>query len=328
MRLAALLTMACTGLAVAGCGSAARLPVAGSRPKPGTAVVATVGSLQYLNDTTLGRAFTKSTGWGYRGRSADALAVSGVTGKHPPNVVESIGTQPFQVHGHSLSRWYVQYAATSMVIAYNPDTRYGAQLAAIARRQRPLPSLFPLLAQPGLRLGRPAPGSDPQGAAFIQMLELAQKAFHLTPGIVTKILRGPASATASPQIFSPAALVRRLRAGRLDAISAYRSEAVQLHLRYIPLSSGIDLGLPSRERLYSTVSVRLANGTIIRGQPLWVNITTIGKPSPAATSFVAFVLSSGGLELHYQGGFRILSPKGVGPIGAIPKPVRDELGQT
>ncbi len=241
MRLAALLTLACTGLAAAGCSSASGSVASGARPHDGTAIVATSGSLQYLNDTTLGRAFTKATGYGYRARSADTLAATGFTGRSRPNVVESVGTQPFQVDGHRLSSWYVRYAATSMVIAYNPKTKYGLQLAAIAHHPdlehdpKVLASLFPLLAQPGLRLGRPAPGFDPQGTAFIEMLELAQRQYGFPASLIPKILRGPVTATTGPQIFNPYTLVHRLQAGQLDAIAAYRSEVVQLHLRYIPL---------------------------------------------------------------------------------------------
>ena len=331
-RLAAVLILACTGLAAAGCSSASGS--AASARRHGAAIVATSGSLQYLNDATLGRAFTKATGWRYRGRSADALAASGPAGRSQPNVVESVGTQPFAVHGHRLSRWYVQYAATSMVIAYNPATRYGAQLAAIAHRPdlarnpKVLAGLFPLLARPGLRLGRPAPGSDPQGTAFIEMLELAQRQYGFPASLIPKILRGPVTATTGPQIFDSRTLVHRLQAGQLDAIAAYRSEVVQLHLRYISLPSAINLGDPSRKQLYGSVSVPLAGGTVAHGEPLVINITTVGKPSEAAQAFVAFVLSAGGLALHYQGGFHITSVIAFGDRRAIPATIRNELAQT
>jgi molybdate/tungstate transport system substrate-binding protein len=330
MRLAAVLTLACTGLAAAGCSSASGSVASGARPRDGAAIVATSGSLQYLNDTTLGRAFTKATGYRYRARSADTLAAAGPTGRSLPNVVESVGTQPFGVHGRRLSSWYVQYAATSMVIAYNPETKYGAQLAAIAHNPKLLPRLFPLLAQPGLRLGRPAPGFDPQGTAFIAMLELAQRQYGFPASLIPKILRGPVTATTGPQIFNPYTLVHRLQAGQLDAIAAYRSEVVQLHLRYIPLPPAINLGdpSPSRRQLYGSVSVPLADGTVAHGEPLVINISTVGKPSAAAQAFVTFVLSAGGLALHYQGGFRITSITAFGDRGAIPAAIRNELGQT
>ena len=331
LRLAAVLTLAGTGLAAAGCSSASGSVASGARPRDGTAIVATSGSLQYLNDTTLGRAFTKATGYRYRGRSADALAAAGPAGpagRSRPNVVESVGTQPFAVHGHRLSSWYVRYAATSMVIAYNPETRYGAQLAAIAHNPKLLPSLFPLLAQPGLRLGRPAPGFDPQGTAFIAMLELARRQYGFPASLIPRILRGPVTATTGPQIFNPYTLVHRLQAGQLDAIAAYRSEAVQLHLRYIPLPKTIDLGQPSRKQLYGSVSVPLADGTVAHGEPLVINISTVGKPSEAAQAFVAFVLSAGGLSLHDQGGFGVHSITVFGDRSAIPAAIRNELGQS
>jgi len=322
-RIAALLTVAGVGLALAGCG-AAQPPMAGSRKRPGVASVAASGSLQYLNVRTLGAAFTKSTGYAFQNRSADGLAEAG-SSKHAPNVLENVGPMPAQIAGQKVSRWSVQYAATSMVIAYNPRTPYGARLAAIAHNPSLLPSLFTLLQEPGLRLGRTDPNADPQGLAFIEMLELAQRQYHLPADAVSKILRGSPSAATGSQIYNPYMLVPRLQAGRLDAISAFRSEAVQLHLRYIPLPSTINLGSPARAPLYRTVSVQLADGTVVHGQPLLVSIAMVGRPDPAALAFVSFVLSPGGLALHYQGGFKIFHLTVTADASAVPRPIRNEL---
>ncbi|MGH3259255.1 MAG: hypothetical protein ACRDOU_28295 [Streptosporangiaceae bacterium] len=72
------------------------------------------------------------------------------------------------------TNWYIQYAGTSMVIAYSPTSKYASQYKAYADGSKPLSGLFTLLETPGLKLGRTDPNIDPQGRDFIYMLELAR----------------------------------------------------------------------------------------------------------------------------------------------------------
>jgi molybdate/tungstate transport system substrate-binding protein len=327
LRRGALLALiSAAGLAAAACGGVATGPAAS---RAGTADVAYAGSLTYLNEKVVGPAFTKATGYGYTGRGAGSLALSQEirAGEITPSVFESIGGAPIEALEPRFTSWYIQFAASPIVVAYNPGSRYAGELRAIADGTRPLADLFRLMASPGFRLGRTDPNLDPQGQAFVEMLMLAQRQYHLPAGIVSRILRGAAGSPDSPTIFDETALEPRLQAGQLDAASAYLSQAVQLHLPYISLPPSISLGDPGRAAHYATASFRLRDGTLARGRPLTVCITTIGRNGLAAAgSFVAYVLSPAGRALLRHGGYVLLKPTVYGPGGAVPAVIRHELG--
>ncbi|MBS4728198.1 substrate-binding domain-containing protein [Mycobacterium sp. SM1] len=327
-KAATALAAALAAVGIAGCGQSSPGTGGGVPKHEGTASVAYAGSLENLNEKTVGPAFSKATGYSYRGRGAGSSALSQEikSGEITPGVFESIGAGPIEALEPKFTTWYVQFAASPLVLAYNPASRYASEFRDYAAGKKPLGGLFQLLATPGFKLGRTDPNVDPQGAAFIEMLMLAQQRYHLPGDIVTKILGGPPSSSKSTEIFEETALEPRLQAGQLDAASAFLSQAIQLHLNYIPLPGDINLGDPAQAAHYATASFPLANSTVEHGKPLVVDITTIGEPDRAAAAFVAYVLSKDGLALHRAGGYTLLTPTAFGDVGAIPAVVRHELG--
>lgn len=336
----ALLAVACTTLAAAGCGSggspgsasdaAPGSPAASAPGRPaGTADVAYAGSLENLNEKVVGPAFTKASGYGYSGRGAGAVGLSQEikAGEITPNVFESIGAKPITALEPKFTSWYVRFAASPLVVAYNPASKYASQFEAIASGKKPVSDLFTLMETPGFKLGRTNPDTDPQGAAFAEMIELAQRQYGLPASAVTTILGGPAASASSAEIFSETALEPRLEAGQLDASSAFLSQAVQLHLHYISLPPAINMGDPAQAASYAKATLTLANGTVDTGAPLTVDITTIGSTDKAAAdAFVAYVLSKTGLAQAKAGGYTLLTPTAFGNTGAIPSAVASELG--
>ena len=225
------------------------------------------------------------------------------------------------------TKWYVQYAGTSMVVAYNPNGKYASQFKAIADGSEPLKNLFTLLQTPGLKLGRTDPNVDPQGRDFIYMLELAQAYYHLPSDTVAKILGTTDFGTASsPQIFAESSLDSTLESGQLDAASAFVTQAVELHLAYIPLVPQINLCCAQYASLYKTATVKLANGMTKSGSPQVIDITIIGKPTNAGTAFVKYTLSPAGLAQYKAGGFTVLTPKLTGSASSVPAAISSELG--
>ncbi|HEY6275739.1 MAG TPA: extracellular solute-binding protein [Streptosporangiaceae bacterium] len=320
-----LLVIACAGLVAVGCSSSSSSTPA----KPsGTANVAYAGSLANLNEKVIGPAFTKATHYSYLGRGAGSKALSQeiLAGEISPNVFESIGGKPIEaLYPKKFTSWYVSFAASPLVVAYNPNSKYASDFKAIASGTKPITDLFTLMEQPGFKLGRTDPNLDPQGEAFILMLMLAQKQYHLPANTVTKIIQGQPASANSPTIFEETALEPRLQAGQLDAASAYLPQAIQLHLPYITLPNTINQGDPALKTTYEGVSFKLASGDVAQGKPLVVDITTIGKKDQAAAdAFVAYVLSPAGLALHKAGGY-VLLPR-VASGTAIPASVSKELG--
>jgi molybdate/tungstate transport system substrate-binding protein len=346
---AALVGISCIALAAAaGCSSssstsATSTPAAsasgGSSPTAtsgsgakvsGTASVAYASSLEYLNENLVKPAFTAATGAGYTGtgNSSGTLEQYIASGEISPNVFESVGGDNITPLEPKFTKWYVQYAGTSMVLAYNPKSKYASEFKAYADGSKPLSGLFTLLAStPGLKLGRTDPNTDPQGRDFIYMLELAQSYYHLPSDTVAKILGTSDFGSAnSSQIYAESSLDSTLQSGQLDASSAFITQAKELHLDYIPLPTAINLGEASLASQYAKASVKLTNGDTKTGSPQVIDITIIGKPTPAAEAFVAYTLSAPGLAQYKQGGFQVLTPTVFGDKSAIPSPVLSELG--
>jgi molybdate/tungstate transport system substrate-binding protein len=336
----ALLTIACTGLA-AGCSSSSSTSAATSSSssasasasasaKPtGTASVAYASSLTFLNEKVVAPAFKTATGFGYSGyaNASGTLESDIAAGEIHPNVFQSVGSDNITPLQPKFTTWYIPYAGTNMVVAYNPKSKYASQFKAIADGSKPLKDLFTLLQTPGLKLGRTDPNVDPQGRDFIYMLELAQSYYHLPSDTVAKILGTTDFGTASsPQIYAEGSLDSTLESGQLDAASAFVTQAVELHLAYIPLVPQINLCCSQYASTYKTATVKLANGMTKSGSPQVIDVTIIGKPTPAGTAFVKYTLSPAGLALYKAGGFTLITPTVVGTASDVPAAITSELG--
>jgi len=319
------LVAAAMAVVLAGCGTVA-VPSSGpAHRRAGTADVAYAGSLQLLNEQTVGPAFTRATGYAYEGRADGSFGLSQEirSGEIAPNVFESIGAAPITELQPKAGRWYVQLASSPLVVAYNPHTAFSAELRSIARGTKPLSDLFTLMGSPGFLLGRTNPETDPQGQAFYEMVELARARLDLPADTVSRVLGPPDNAS---QVFAETALDARLEAGQLDAASAFLSQAVQLHLPYVALPAAIDFGDPALATAYDAVTLTLDGGTVVHGVPLVVDVTTLGTgDAAAAQAFVAFVLSAPGRRAFERAGYELLTPRVVGDASAVPPGVRRAL---
>jgi len=326
--------LACIGLAAAGCGASSSSKSQGgsshsssSAAKPsGTANVAYASSVEFLNEKVFGPAFEKAEGFTYSGHAGASgeLEADITGGELLPNVFESVGGDNITPLEPKFTKWFVQYASTSIVLAYNPKSKYASQFKAFASGKEPLSKLFTLLTTPGFKLGRTDPNIDPQGRAFIYMVELAQMKYHLPASIVAKILGGPPADAKSSEVFAEASLDSTLQSGQLDAASAYLNQAVELHLPYITLPDDINLGNPADADNYAKAHITITGNVAKSGSPLALDVTTIGTPTPAAIAFVKYLLSPAGLALYKQGGYRVLTPTLTG-TGA-PAEITSELG--
>jgi molybdate/tungstate transport system substrate-binding protein len=326
VRLGALLCIMFIALAMTACSSS---PKSGGSTKKGTVSVAYASSLEYLNEKDAGPAFTKAEGYPYtgQGNTSGNLETDIAAGEIHPNVFESVGGDNITPLEPKFTKWYVQYAGTSIVLAYNPHSKYASQFKAFADGTKPLKDLFTLLETPGLKLGRTDPNTDPQGRDFIYMLELAQSYYHLPSDTVAKILGTSDYGTASSsQIFAESSLDSTLESGQLDASSAFVTQAIELHLDYIPLPAAINLGSFADAAQYAKTSVTIKGNQTKHGDPQVIDITLIGKPTPAGIAFVKYTLSQAGLAQYKAGGFTLLTPTVTGDSGAVPSAIKSELG--
>jgi molybdate/tungstate transport system substrate-binding protein len=291
--------------------------------------VAYAASLSFLNAKVANPAFTAAAGYTVTGRAGASgdLEAQIASGEISPNVFESVGGDNITPLAPKYTKWYVQYAGTSMVLAYNPKSKYASQFKAIANGTKPLSDLFTLLQTPGLKLGRTDPNVDPQGRDFIEMVELAQSYYHLPTDTAAKVLgTSNFGSASSSEIYAESSLDSTLESGQLDAASAFVTQAIELHLSYIPLPAAINLGSAADAAAYKKAKVTLANGKTKSGSPQVIDITTIGTPTPAAIAFIKYTLSQAGLAEYKQGGFTLLTPTAFGTTSAIPAAIQSELG--
>jgi molybdate/tungstate transport system substrate-binding protein len=343
VRIAAVAGLAAAAVAVAGCssssspsgGSSASASASGSASAPakptGNVNVAYASSLQFLNEKMVSPAFTKAEGYKFvgHGGASTELANDITGGELTPDVFESVGGDNIKMIEPKFTKWYVQYAGTSIVVAYNPKSKYAADFKAYADGSKNVCGLFSKTLQTsGLKLGRTDPNIDPQGRDFIMMVELAQSYCHLPASAVSKILGTSDLATSSsPQIFAESSLDATLQSGQLDAASAFITQAVELKLPYIKLPDQINLGSAAEKAAYAKATVKVKKGKVYKGSPQVIDITTVGaKPSAAAIAFVKYTLSGAGLAQYKAGGFTVLTPKLTGSMSDVPAAIRGELG--
>ena len=141
------------------------------------------------------------------------------------------------------------------------------------------------------------------------------------------MVSSPIASSTSSQIYAESSLDATLESGQLDAASAYYTQAIELHLHYIALPTAINLSDMALGSQYAKATITTGSGStksVHSGEPLVLDITIIGKATPAAVAFVKYTLSSAGRAQYAAGGFTLYTPTGFGT--GIPSAIKSELG--
>ncbi|MEY9858632.1 molybdate/tungstate transport system substrate-binding protein [Catenulispora sp. GAS73] len=222
-----------TGLLLAGCSSSKSSPKAGagssSTPTSSSATsasgsvpgatgpvkVAYAASLANLMEHDLGPAYDKATGGDFQGNAAGSTQlVSEIKGKvKQADVFISASTDANtgligDANG-GWETWYATFATAPLVIAYNPNSKFAADIKSKPWNQ--------VITESGFKMGSTDPKLDPKGKLAAQALTKDNL---------------PASAV---QVFPEEQLVGRLQSGQLDAGFFYSSEAAELNIPTVPL---------------------------------------------------------------------------------------------
>lgn len=272
-------------------------------------------------------AFQAETGYTYEGEARGSVQIANmmIDGLRKPDVFVSAGTIPLMKLTNitdPLAEWLVKFSSAELVIAYHPNSRYFNDLEKARIGEIPW---YEVLSNSDLKFGRTDPELDPKGYYIIIAAELANK-YYNDSGIKQKILgedRNPS------QIFPEETLKTILEQGQLDAVAAYKHEAIARGLPYITLPPEINLADPVFSNFYSTASYTLENGKgqTILGEPVYFSFTIPDMVNnlEGAISFATFILSITGENILEEEGFNIITPVVEGNTERIPSNLMDLL---
>jgi len=305
---------------LAACGGGTTTSTGTSTPTAkGKISVLYAGSLVNLMEKKIGPAFQQATGYGYEGEGKGSTALANeIKGKlRTPDIFISadaavdkslMGTS----NGNYVS-WYVPFGRTSLVIGYNPNSKFAADFQAAANGSKPW---YQVLAESGVRIGRTDPALDPKGVRTIILMELAQQYYH-QPSLSQQILGGTENTS---QLFPEEELVTRLTSGQLDAGFFYLNEAKEANIPYITLPDQINLGNPSFNSTYAqTTYTDPKTGKVTKGGATVYTITipNTSKNKAGAIAFITYLLSSGQSMLTGDG-ITLVTPVVSGDASAVP----------
>ena len=206
-------------------------------------------------------------------------------------------------HNPALAHWLVKFASAEMVIAYSPNRSFFNNLEKARKGHIPW---YEALSNDSLRFRRTDPELDPKGYYMIITAKLANLHYN-DKKIKNKILgedRNP------DQILPEETLNTVLEFGQIDAIAAYKHEAVARGLPYIELPQEINLSNVTFSNFYRQGSYTLRGGQTIYGEPIFFSQTILEtrRNTDASIAFVKFLLS--------EKGQYILKTNGLNPIKA------------
>lgn len=284
-------------------------------------------SLLKTFEESLGPVFQADTGYPYNGEARGSLQIANMIldGLRIPDVFVSAGTIPIMKLMNTTdprADWLVKFGAAEMVIAYSPKSRFFAELEKARFGEIPW---YEIMSNPDLKFGRTDPELDPKGYYMIITAELANK-YYNNSEIKQRILgydRNP------KQIFPEEILKTILEQSQLDAVAAYKHEAVARGLPYITLPQEINLSDLAFSNFYKTASYTLenSNGQTVFGEPIYFSFTIPNtvKNLDGAVSFATFIFSTNGKSILEEEGLNSIRPEIVGNAEVVPTTIRSAL---
>jgi molybdate transport system substrate-binding protein len=275
--------------------AAASAPVApATAASAGTVSALFAGSLLNYMEHDLGPAFQKASGYGYQGFGGGSTEVASQIkgGVRQGDVFISAAaaadkTLEGTANGNWVS-WYTTFAASPLMLAYDPASSVGRQLA----QGKPW---YRVLAEPGVLVGRTDPKLDPKGVLTVEAVANAAHKLH-DPALT--------SALAGFPVYPETALVGRLQSGQLEAGFFYAVEAASAKLRTVSLA-------PAYKYAQYTVTI-LNRAPNPRGAAALVRYLLAAQRSPR--------LRSSGLTAN--------KPVFSGNVASVPQSLRRIVGAT
>lgn len=287
------------------------------------------GSLLKTFEEIFGPAFQMATSYTYEGEGRGSVQISNmiIDGLRRPDIFISAGTLPLMKLMNNttpLAEWLVKFSSAEMVIAYSNMSRSFKDLEKARVGEIPW---FEVLSKPDFRFGRTDPELDPKGYYMVITAGLAN-IYYNDSGIKDRVVgddRNP------KQIFPEEILKTILEQGQLDAVAAYKHEAIARGLPFITLPAEINLAHPIFSEYYKRASYALENseGLTVFGEPIYFSFTipNIVNNLDGAISFASFILSTEGKKILEEEGLHPIRPVIEGNMNKVHPGIRDILDE-
>jgi len=284
------------------------------------------GSLGNLMESDVGPSFSRATGYKYLGEAKGSVLSANLIKEklRTPDVFISADPKVNQrLMGNEngdLVRWYATIFGNEMVLGYNPNSRFAAELKQVGTNDT---RLYEILQEKGFRLGRGDPELEPKGYRTLFLFNLAEKHYK-RPGLAQKILNNPEQQTL---IFPEEQLVARLEAGQLDAGIFYRNEVAEHSLPFIGFPPELNLSDPDLDPDYGAATYVSPKGTKYVGSAIVYSITIpeTAQNREGAIALASFILSDEGRKIVEKHAMRIIQPLVSGEFDAVPPTLQTAL---
>ena len=194
--------------------------------------------------------------------------------------------------------WNIRFATNQIVLCYTETSKYADQINR--------DNWYDILARKEVVWGHSDPNLDPCGYRSLMVLQLAEK-FYKLPGLYDRLI---ANRPRKNIRVKSVELISLLKTGNMDYAWEYLSVAVQHELKYVSLSSHINLGDYNYDAFYKQASVKVTGNkpgtwTTRSGKSCTYGITMIRDCANArrAEQFLAYLLDP-------DGGLKVLSEMG------------------
>jgi len=267
-------------VAVAGTAGCASLGL-GATGGGATVSLLAAGSLAVACNDRIGPAFTEATDYGYRGEfhGSNAVLRMVVEGYERPDLVVSADAGLLRdrlVPDHA--DWDVTFAATEVVVVYDPATPAGERLADGD-------PWYEVLRSTAHEVARSDPDVDPLGYRTVQLFDLAED-YYDEPGLADTLREN--------LVVDPAEthLLAGVETGDRAAAIAYRNMAVERGLPYRTLPAELNFADPRLADHYARASYTTEAGRTVRGSPILYAATVPegAKHPEAGRAFLGFLL--------------------------------------
>jgi molybdate/tungstate transport system substrate-binding protein len=208
--------------------------------------------------------------------------------------------------------WSIRFATNEIVISYGKKSKYSNEINS--------ENWMEILQRKDVIYSRSDPDSDPCGYRTVFTFLLAEK-YYRQPGLAEKMLSKNNEYIRPKEVD----LVALIESNAIDYMFQYKSVAIQHGLKYIELPREINLSDPSKNDLYSSVSMNVAGnkpGTKIKVSGDYINYSiTVLDNAPQkeeAINFLEFLLSPDGMSIFKKDGQDPIIPFSTEQSGKLP----------